>query len=70
MRQLDHFSALQSGTEGIDNEFKSTRGGLANNQGGAIFFWCGRKAHRLRVGPALSGESVVSGASVGKGPSV
>ena len=36
MRQLDLFSALQSSTEGIDTEFKSARGGVANNQGGTI----------------------------------
>lgn len=36
MRQLDLFSALQSSTEGIDTEFKSARGGLANTQGGTI----------------------------------
>lgn len=28
MRQLDHFSVLQSSTEGIDTEFKSPRGYL------------------------------------------
>jgi hypothetical protein len=33
MRQLDLFSALQSSTEGIDTEFKSARGGVANTQG-------------------------------------
>jgi ATP-dependent DNA helicase RecG len=47
MRQLDLFSALQSSTEGINNEFKSARGGMpcsfwesyaamANTQGGTI----------------------------------
>lgn len=36
MRQLDLFSALQSSTEGIDTEFKSARGGVANTQGGTI----------------------------------
>ena len=49
MRQLDLFSSLQSSTEGIDTEFKSTRGGMpgsfwesysamANTQGGRIIF--------------------------------
>ncbi len=36
MRQLDLFSALQSSTEGIDIEFKSARGGVANTQGRTI----------------------------------
>ena len=36
MRQLDLFSALQSSTKGIDTEFKSARGGVANTQGGTI----------------------------------
>jgi predicted HTH transcriptional regulator len=47
MRQLDLFTALQSSTEGIDNEFKSARGGMpgsfwesyaatSNTQGGTI----------------------------------
>lgn len=36
MRQLDLFSALQSSTEGIDTEVKSTRGGAASIQGGTI----------------------------------
>ena len=47
MPQLDLFSALLSSTEGIDTEFKSTRGGkrgtfwesysaMANTQGGTI----------------------------------
>lgn len=47
MRQLDHFSALLSSTEGIDTEFKSASGGMpgsfwesysgmANTQGGTI----------------------------------
>ena len=36
MRQLDLFSALQSGIEGIDIEFKSARGGVVNTLGGTI----------------------------------
>ena len=39
MRQLDLFSALQYSTEGIDTEFKSARGGVANTQGGTIVFY-------------------------------
>jgi hypothetical protein len=36
MRQLDLFSTLQRSTEGIDAEFKSAPGGVANTQGGTI----------------------------------
>ncbi len=36
MLQLDLFAALQSSTEGIDTEFKSACGGVANTQGGTI----------------------------------
>lgn len=34
MRQIDLFSALQSSTEGIDTEFKSACGVVANTPGG------------------------------------
>ena len=51
MRQLDLFSSLQSSTEGIDTEFKSTRGGMpgsfwesysamTNTQRGTVIFIC------------------------------
>lgn len=36
MRQPGLFSSMQPSTEGIDTEFKSARGGVANTQGGAI----------------------------------
>ena len=57
MRQLDLFSALQSSTEGIDTEFKSARGGVANIQGGTIVLgvaenppvWCGRACQMPRA---------------------
>ena len=47
MRQLDLFSALQSSTEGIDTEFKSARGGVANTQSGTIVLGVAEKASGL-----------------------
>lgn len=47
MRQLDLFSALQSSTEGIDTEFKSARGGVANTQGGTIVLGVAEKSTGL-----------------------
>ena len=49
MRQLDLFSALQSSTEGIDTEFKSVRGGLANTQGGTIVLGVAEKSTGLHA---------------------
>ena len=49
MRQLALFSALQSNTEGIDAEFKSARGGLANTQGGTIVLGVAEKSTCLHA---------------------
>jgi len=49
MRQLDLFSALQSSTEGIDTEFKSARGGLANTQGGTVVLGVAKKSNGLHA---------------------
>ena len=46
-RQLNLFSALQSSTEGIDTEFKSARGGVANTQGGTIVMGVAEKPSGL-----------------------
>ena len=49
MRHLDLFSALQSSTEGIDTEFKSARGGLANTQGGTVVLGVANKSNCLHA---------------------
>jgi hypothetical protein len=53
MRQLDLFSALQSSTEGIDTEFKSARGGVANTQGGTIVLCVAEKPAGFVWSPML-----------------
>jgi len=60
MRQLDLFPALQSSTEGIDTEFKSARGGVANTLGGTIVLSVAEKPTglmraRMLIATSLSG---------------